>query len=129
MWNLFLSWMYLCYRASFSSMNGHMNYELFTVYSKLLVIDIWLHYFFTMRGILLLFNIASIWVQTISYIREYGNTPKQAGKVEEYGNWLINILVTLEACSNLSSCCPNEYGSLPNVIGLKIQGLCKVQIL
>lgn len=27
----------------------------------------------------------------------------------------MNVLVTSEACSNLSSCCPNEYGNLPSV--------------
>lgn len=30
-------------------------------------------------------------------------------------NWLINVLVTSKACSNLSSSIPNEYGSLPSV--------------
>lgn len=80
-----------------------------------------------MRGILQLLNTINGWVQKISCICQASNIPKQAGNVEKYGNWLINILVTLKACSNLS-CCPNEYGSLPNVIGLKIQGLCKVHI-
>lgn len=83
---------------------------------------------FLTREILQLFNVANVWVQKTSCIIQSGNIPKQARNVEEGGNWLVNILVTVEECSNLSSCCPNEYGSLPSAIGQKGERLCEVQI-
>lgn len=47
--------------------------------------------------------------------------------IEKDRSCLTNMLVTIEACSALSSCCFNDFGSLPSVLKVKGQKLCKVK--